>query len=277
MNLNELATIAIEAAKTAGEVIRKAAEDEIRVEHKDGGANYASQVVTEIDRKCDGIIREMLQPISQQYDIAILTEEVPDDGSRLEKKYFWCVDPLDGTLSFIRKEPGYAVSIALISQEGIPLIGVVYNPTTDVLYHAVQGKGVFRNNQPWQPKVSNKKVLSFVSDKLIDEIPNSEVIRAKIYTQVNDYQIVDKKLIFGGGAVWNAIRVLEKAPASMIKLPKLEKGGGSIWDYAATACIFNELGLQATNFHGGPLDLNKASDTFMNHEGIFFSSVELSR
>jgi len=65
---------------------------------------------------------------------------------------------------------------------------------------------------------------------------------------------------------------LENGPAMMLKFPKKEKGGGSIWDYAATACIYNELGFPATNFNGEKLDLNKKGDAFMNHEGVCFSN-----
>jgi fructose-1,6-bisphosphatase/inositol monophosphatase family enzyme len=146
INLEALASIAIKAAKTAGEVIRKAAEEDIRVHQKDGGSNYASQVVTEIDRKCDGIIREILKPSCEKFDLAILTEEQEDDKSRFQKDYFWCVDPLDGTLAFIKKEPGFSVSIALVSKSGKPVLGVVYNPMIDVLYHAVEGEGGFKNH-----------------------------------------------------------------------------------------------------------------------------------
>jgi fructose-1,6-bisphosphatase/inositol monophosphatase family enzyme len=46
---------------------------------------------------------------------------------------------------------------------------------------------------------------------------------------------------------------------------------GSIWDFAATACIYQELGLLATNFEGGRLELNRREGTFMNHEGIFYA------
>jgi len=70
----------------------------------------------------------------------------------------------------------------------------------------------------------------------------------------------------------NAILVLENGPACMLKYPKHQNGGGSIWDYAATACIYNELQLPATNFEGGRLDLNKEEGTFMNHEGVFYSN-----
>ena len=42
------------------------------------------------------------------------------------------------------------------------------------------------------------------------------------------------------------------------------------WDFAATACIYQELGLPATDFEGGKLDLNRQGSTFMNHQGVFF-------
>jgi 3'-phosphoadenosine 5'-phosphosulfate (PAPS) 3'-phosphatase len=58
----------------------------------------------------------------------------------------------------------------------------------------------------------------------------------------------------------------------MVKLPKKEIGGGSIWDFAATACIYRELGLSVTDFKGEMLDLNKKDGTFMNKEGIFFAN-----
>ena len=76
----------------------------------------------------------------------------------------------------------------------------------------------------------------------------------------------------GGASVMNGIRVLENGPACMIKYPKKETGGGSIWNFAATACIFHELGFPATNFEGERLDLNKKEGTFMNHEGIFYAN-----
>ena len=78
--------------------------------------------------------------------------------------------------------------------------------------------------------------------------------------------------ISGGGAVLNALLVLENGPACMLKFPKKESGGGSIWDYAATSCIYRELGLPATNFAGERLDLNRKDGTFMNHQGVFFDN-----
>ena len=81
------------------------------------------------------------------------------------------------------------------------------------------------------------------------------------------------KEIAGSGAVLNGILVLENGPACMLKPPKEENGGGSIWDFAATACIYKELDLSATTFDGRRLDLNKIDGTFMNQEGVFYANL----
>ncbi|MBT3468503.1 MAG: inositol monophosphatase, partial [Opitutae bacterium] len=128
MNLKELTTHAVQAAREAGELIRSYQDREVEVLHKEGGDTYASQVVTEVDRKAQDAILQILGPPCEEFDLAVLTEESEDDGSRFEKKFFWCIDPMDGTLPFIRKEPGYSVSIGLVAKDGSPRIGVVYDP-----------------------------------------------------------------------------------------------------------------------------------------------------
>ena len=59
-----------------------------------------------------------------------------------------------------------------------------------------------------------------------------------------------------------------------VKLPKSEEGGGSIWDFAATACIVGEAGGWASNIHGQALELNRRESTFMNHQGVIYASNE---
>lgn len=68
----------------------------------------------------------------------------------------------------------------------------------------------------------------------------------------------------------NACWVLEQSPACYFKFPKPENGGGSLWDFAATACLFNQAKAQASDIYGQPLDLNRPDSTFMNHRGILF-------
>ena len=134
MELDALTKQAVQAAREAGEIIRSHQDREIDVLHKEGGHTYASQVVTEVDRKAQDAILQVLGPSCEEFNLAMLAEESADDGGRLEKDAFWCIDPMDGTLPFIRKEPGYSVSIALVARDGSPQIGVVFDPVHDVLW-----------------------------------------------------------------------------------------------------------------------------------------------
>ena len=272
LNFNKLAKTAIKAALAAGKVIQEAQKKTITVQKKDAGNTLASQVVTAIDLQCESIILEHLKPTCTTFDIALLSEETPDDGSRFIKDYFWCIDPMDGTLAFINKHPGYAVSIALVAKDGTPCIGVVYDPSTRNMYHAIKHRGAFKNGQPWQPSIKNS-FLSYITDKTLKNTPNKALLEKLLDDKLQELQLKTVIETSGGGAVLNAIKVAENGPAVLLKIPKKEKGGGSIWDFAATACLFQELGLKATDYYGNQLKLNGKS-TFMNAFGIRFSNLE---
>ncbi len=274
MDLLHLTNIAIEAAISAGKIIQKHLNDTITIEKKEGGSNYASQVVTKVDRECERIVLSHLMPTCKAFDIGLLSEETEDDGSRFEKDAFWCIDPLDGTLAFINKQPGFSVSIALVAKDGTPVIGVVFDPSTKILYHAIKGNGAYKNSSLWNIKNTNN-YLTYVTDKKLRDTPKSNEIQEILNKHKANLRLKTIKEISGSGAVMNAILVLENGPACFLKLPKKDVGGGSIWDFAATACIYHELGLLATNFKGDILDLNKKDDTFMNHQGVYYTNLML--
>ena len=127
-----------------------------------------------MDLRSEAVIVEALQPTCEQFDLGLLTEERGDDGSRLQKDYFWCIDPIDGTLPFIEGVPGYAVSIGLVSQAGEALIGVVYDPLSKILYSAINGQGALRNGEAWAlPSNASLtgKPLTLVCDRGLQELP----------------------------------------------------------------------------------------------------------
>lgn len=272
MDLSQLSNIAIKAALAAGKVIQQHMNTDVSVEKKEGGTSYASQVVTEVDSACETVILAHLRPSCDEFDLALLSEETEDDGSRFEEDFFWCIDPMDGTLPFINKQAGFSVSIALVAKDGTPYIGVVFDPSTDTLYHASKGNGAYKNGRPWEIKPSNDH-LTYVTDRKLKDTPRVAEIEDLLNEKVEKLSLNGVKEMAGAGSVLNGIRVLENGPACMLKFPKKEKGGGSIWDFAATACIYQELGLPATNFEGGPLDLNRKDSTFMNHEGVFYANL----
>ena len=272
MDFINLSEIAIKAALSAGKVIQQYMSEEVLVERKKGGASLASQVITVVDRAAESAILSHLLPTCEAFDIALLSEETEDDGSRFDKDFFWCIDPMDGTLPFINKQPGFSVSIALISKDGTPYIGVVFDPVSDTLYHAVKGIGAYKNNAPWSIKPANNH-FTYVTDRALKDTQHVAEIKKLLNNYKEKLGLNEVKEIAGAGAVLNAILVLENGPACMLKFPKKENGGGSLWDFAATACIYQELELPATNFEGGKLDLNRKDSTFMNHQGIIYANL----
>jgi len=72
--------------------------------------------------------------------IDIFTEETPfkERGS----PWKWIIDPIDGTANYIHQYPCFCVSIGL-EVEGEVILGVVYNPLLDELFHAEKGGVLF--------------------------------------------------------------------------------------------------------------------------------------
>ena len=271
-DLSELAGIAINAAVEAGRMIAQSRPQQI--EHKAGGASLASQVVTEVDRRSEDIIIAALWPTLDRFELGLLTEEQADDGGRLTADHFWCVDPLDGTLPFIEGSPGYAVCIALVSRDGTPLIGVVHDPVEATTFHAVSGVGAFRAGRGWPGDAQARgEVLSVYADRSFLKRPDHDALVAELDRIADEAGLAGVRLDATHGAAMNACGVLDSAPGCYFKFPG-PSGGGSLWDFAATACIFQEAGAVATDIHGEALDLNRVDSTFMNHRGVLFATDE---
>ncbi|MFT5124028.1 MAG: 3'-phosphoadenosine 5'-phosphosulfate (PAPS) 3'-phosphatase [Verrucomicrobiales bacterium] len=270
-DLQNLAELADCTARAAGALIMQYRDCEVAVEHKAGAHTYASQVVTEVDRRSQDLILEALLPTCGAFDLGLLTEESTDDESRFDKDYFWCIDPMDGTLSFIEGKPGFAVSIALVARDGLPHIGVVYDPVEGVLYRAIKGQGLIFNGSPWQAPTENTTLTLFHDRSFLDQ-PEHASVMSGLETLAADLGYTGLAQGANGGAVLNACHVLEHAPACYFKQSKPESGGGSIWDFAATACIVGESRGWVSDIQGQPLALNRTGTTFMNEGGALFAS-----
>ena len=273
-DLDDLLQCAVAAAKEAGAFIQASVHKGVEVQRKSGGSNIAAQVVTEVDLRADAMITEALRPTCARYDLALLTEESTDDHARLEKDAFWSVDPLDGTLAFIESRPGYSVSIGLVARDGTPLIGVVYNPVTDTLYAAVRGQVAQRQDSPWQPTKTRREGRPFtlVFDRGFEQRDYYAHVSEALSELAVRYGFSGVQTLAGDGAAMNALQVLENTPGCYFKFPKPQEGGGSLWDFAATAAIFSACRAVVGDFYGRPLELNRADSTFMNHRGVLFAS-----
>jgi 3'(2'), 5'-bisphosphate nucleotidase/myo-inositol-1(or 4)-monophosphatase len=169
--------------------------------------------------------------------------------------------------------PGFGVSIALISVDGTPQIGVVFDPVKNILYHAINNQGAYKNESSWtMPCGTSDNPLNFYYNRSITKQPYYPHILKEL--KAIALQIEAEELIINPpyGAVINACQALDSIPSCYFGFPKQKEGGGSLWDYAAVACIYKEIGASVSDIFGNPLDLNQKESTYMNKNGFLFSS-----
>ena len=98
--------------------------------------------VTTVDYEVNCVLHEMQRREFPQD--GWLSEESPDDPARLTNRRVWIVDPIDGTKALVNRVPEFCISAALIEQ-GTPVVAAILNPSTDELFTAVRGGGLFLN------------------------------------------------------------------------------------------------------------------------------------
>ncbi|MCB2204913.1 inositol monophosphatase [bacterium] len=136
---NDILQTARAAAREAGEILLHHLGDLRHIEVKN---NQQFNLVTEADRNAEAsIVRRIL---ADWPDHAILGEESGAHAG--DAPYRWIIDPLDGTTNFTHAFPIFSISIA-VEFEGSIIVGVIYDPMRDELFHATRGGGAFLNDE----------------------------------------------------------------------------------------------------------------------------------
>ncbi|WP_162555695.1 inositol monophosphatase family protein [Reichenbachiella versicolor] len=272
-HFEELCELAITAGNIASQYIQSKVGKSYAKESKAGGDSLASQVVTEVDIKSEKLIIDVLSDSMRKYDLGLLMEETTDDQSRLEKDFFWCIDPIDGTLPFTEQRKGYAVSIGLISKQGNSVIGVAVVPDQQDVYSAIIGDGLKKNGLPINLASNETNIIdvftgnSFESESYFDFVKTELEHYASETGMVISYQR-------GFGGVVNVLELIASGRGCFFKFPKKNLGCGSIWDYAAVRVFFEEVNAYVCNGYGNTLHLNQSESTFMNTQGAIFATHE---
>ena len=134
--------VAERAARAAGAIVRDFYERGVAVGYKDAARDNP---VTEADTQADACIQRIVRGAFP--DDGWLSEETRDSRARLACRRVWIVDPLDGTKEFVQHIPELCVCIALV-EDGVPVVGVSFNPITDELFAAARGRGLTVNGSP---------------------------------------------------------------------------------------------------------------------------------
>ena len=136
IRLQTVAAITRDAGKLALGYFNR--RDTLEVEQKG-----MQDLVSVADRNTEDFIRAGLRLAFP--DDLIIGEEGGTEAARAAGPV-WIIDPIDGTMNFLRGVPYWSVAVALVVDRVLQ-IGVTYDPVHDELYTARKGGGARRNGQ----------------------------------------------------------------------------------------------------------------------------------
>ena len=204
-----------------------------------GPADYVTQVDTDIQR----FLAEELGRLAPE--IQFLGEE--EGLHKMTGDTYWILDPIDGTTNLIHDYQHSVVSLGLY-EKGEIVMGIVYDPFREDIYHAQKGKGSFLNGTPIH--VSEAETLG----ETIISIGTSPYDRELTEENFRRFQRIFEKS--------QDIRRTGSAALDLAYVACGRTGGFfetllSPWDFAAGMLLVKEAGGRVTDYTGGPLNLLK--------------------
>ena len=196
-------------------------------------------VVTDYDRQVQELLTERL---SRAVPGARFFCEENDRHDGLLAEHLFIIDPIDGTMNFVRGLKHSCISVAY-SSRGERLCGAILNPYADELFTAVRGEGAFLNGRRIH----------------VDEGPLADTL------------VVCGTAPYSPEAVGETFRLMERAYRASLDIRRqgsaaldlcsvaAGRAGAyfelalSLWDYAAGALLVEEAGGLCTRPDGSPL------------------------
>ncbi len=230
--MHPMLNIAVKAARRAGAIINRAAQD---IDALTVSTKRHNDFVTEVDQAAEQAVIEIL--LKAFPDHAILAEE---SGVQGKSDYVWVIDPLDGTTNFIHGFPQYCVSIGL-KHKGAVTQAVVYDPGRNELFTATRGHGAFLNDR--RMRVSKRTHLA---ESLIGTgFPFRELKNMSGYVATLRKVMAQSVGVRRAGAA-----ALDLAYVAAGRLDGFWEIGLSPWDMAAGSLLIQEAGGLVSDFDG---------------------------
>lgn len=251
MEWENINTYAKQWTKEAGEKIRSSFSTTLNISSK----SNPNDLVTNMDRDIEKFFIERIREKFPNH--RILGEEGFGDELEHLQGIVWLIDPIDGTLNFIHQQRNFAISVG-IYENGIGMIGLIYDVVHDELYCAMKGKGAFINDQPIPvlKEVGVKEAIIGINASWVTE--NKRIDFQKVVPLVRDargtrsYGSAALELVYVATGRIDAYISMRLAP----------------WDFAAGIIIVEELGGIASNILGEKLNLLEKSSVFVAKPGL---------
>ena len=226
---------------------------------ENNGANYKCDqtIVTKADIEINSLL---IKKVKEKFPTHSVDGEEEQFGN---SNYVWVCDPVDGTAMYARHIPVAVFSLALVI-DGVPTVGVVYDPFTDNLYSAVKGSGAYRNCK--KICVNNIELDDMKSVSNMDMWPEAEY---NLYDVIKE---LGKKTYFVGvGSVIRACMCVANGDFNLAIFPGTKHKN---CDIAAVKVIVEEAGGKVTDLFGneqrydGSINGAVISNSFVHSEVI---------
>lgn len=240
-------THAGEIARSAGQSVAQLAQKRNLWIQEKGSAN---DFVTEADFSSQDLIK---QRVAQLFpgDLVIGEEDNLSDLEIIRQiennppdRRIWLVDPLDGTINYIRGLLGYGVSIAVI-QGNETIASAIYQPDGDALFLAEKGAGAYLNG---------KSIRCADASRLCDAIGATHVPvndmnwRRHTARWCESFLMQCQNLRMLGASIYAQTRVASGGLDFYFEI------GPHPWDLAAGRLLIEEAGGRMTRLDGGAFD-----------------------
>eukprot|EP00002_Diphylleia_rotans_P022213 TRINITY_DN4348_c0_g1_i6.p1 TRINITY_DN4348_c0_g1~~TRINITY_DN4348_c0_g1_i6.p1 ORF type:complete len:1009 (+),score=227.54 TRINITY_DN4348_c0_g1_i6:56-3082(+) len=228
------------------------------------------------NRVCD-LVRSIESEFSDEEILAAIDYGTYEGGA---SGRHWTLDPIDGTLGFLRGEQ-YAIALSLVVN-GEPVIGVLGCPNLPLkwgddesargfVFIAVKGQGAFmrRINDDEETSIFVSPTSDFSQVKFCESVESG-------HTSHSASEKISKEL----GVTESAIRMdsqckyaaLSRGDAEIyLRLPTKKGYEEKIWDHAAGALLIQEAGGSVSDVTGAKLDFSLGR-TLKNNRGIIASN-----
>jgi myo-inositol-1(or 4)-monophosphatase len=230
--------VATEAALAAGTVLQTHWGNLSNIREK----GRPGDLVTEADKSAEAAILEVLRNHVPEH--SILAEE-SGKFDNAQSDYLWAIDPLDGTTNYAHQYPFVAVSIGLLIQ-GVPQVGVVFNPIHGELFRAAKGLGATCNQTPIRVSQTAELEKSLlVTGFAYDRRQTTDTNYAEFCHLTHLTQGVRR----------DGAAALDLAYVACGRLDGYWERGLSMWDIAAGVVLVKEAGGTVTAYDRTPFDL----------------------
>ena len=234
LNQNLLDHVKIIAEEAGQAILQIYHQDDFDVQTKSD-----QSPLTQADLASHHIIIKALNKLIPK--IPILSEEGEQLKGDIET--FWCIDPLDGTKEFIKRNHEFTVNIALIENHQ-PVLGVIHIPVINETFIAMRDNGAkkIKDHQIHNLSKQNNKTR---------QPPIFSVSRSHLNEQTQDFIQQHQAETIGAGS---SIKLTMLAEGLADAYPRF--GSTSLWDMAAGHAILKETGGEIFTLDYQPLVYN---------------------